>query len=195
MEATLRAFIAIELPEKIILSLGRLQESLKAEGLNIRWVRPENIHLTLKFLGGIPFPHIEKIRDAVCRQADGFAPMTLSAKGVGVFPDPRRPRVMWVGLAGQTGFLTRLQKLLDEELAAIHYPRENRAFTGHLTLGRVKGPMDPLKLTAAMENHGGFESGSFVADHIVLFNSELRPSGAVYSKLLQVKLQSRTQTD
>jgi recombination protein RecA len=111
-----RAFVAIELPEHIIAVLGRFQEELKALGLSLRWTRPENIHLTLKFLGDMPESGLSGICDAVGETARAHGPITLAAKGIGVFPNIRRPNVLWTGIAGQTEILTVLQRDLDARL-------------------------------------------------------------------------------
>ncbi|HPA14678.1 MAG TPA: RNA 2',3'-cyclic phosphodiesterase [Desulfobacterales bacterium] len=188
MAETLRSFIAFELPEKIISSIRKVQEEIKAYGFAMRWVRPENIHLTLKFLGNINQADIPEIRKRMSETAEKYSPMRLAAKGIGVFPGIKRPRVLWVGLNGQIDSLIGLQKTIDEKLEAIGLPRENRAFKGHLTLARVKGHIDSNRLGEAMKEVGGFESEAFIVDQIVLFKSELKPGGSVYTKLMSISL-------
>jgi 2'-5' RNA ligase len=183
MSETIRTFIAIELPEKIIDSISRIQERLQPYGLKVRWVRPQNIHLTLKFLGNIQKVQTEKIKQAIIESAHGFAPISIAAKGIGAFPSIKRPRVIWVGLAGQINQLQKLQKTLDEKLAANGFPKEKRKFKGHLTLGRVKNKIDPKRLLEAVKEFAGFESEPFVTNPVALFKSELKPTGAVYTKL------------
>ncbi len=183
MAAAIRSFIAIELPEVIRTQLKDLQDNLKTCRFKVRWVRPENIHLTLKFLGNIDETDIEKVRGTLTSRVDRFTPLSLSVKGVGVFPGIRRPRIIWSGMGGQLSALAALQKALAEDLAAIGFQQEKRAFKTHLTLGRVKGAIDALKLRDAIQAFNNFESEIFTADKIFLFKSDLKPGGPVYSKL------------
>ena len=97
MSNTIRTFIAIELPEKIIYTIGTVQEEIKSYGLKIRWVRPENIHLTLKFLGDIQAADTEKVARAISRIGYGYSAISLAVKGIGVFPGIKKPRVLWLG--------------------------------------------------------------------------------------------------
>jgi 2'-5' RNA ligase len=188
MSDTIRSFIAIELPEKIIDAIQKVQERMRSYGFNVRWVRPQNVHLTLKFLGDINEADAEKVGRAIFESAKGFAPLALAVKGVGTFPSIKRPRVIWIGVAGQLNELIGLQKTLDGKLAAIGFPAEKRAFKGHLTLGRAKGSIGPKQLLEAMAELAGFETEPFVADKVALFKSELKPSGAVYTKLMEASL-------
>jgi 2'-5' RNA ligase len=188
MSETIRTFIAVELPEKIISSISRVQENVRSYGFKIRWVRPENIHLTLKFLGNVKKADIEKVGEAIFESVKEYSPITLRAKGIGTFPGIKRPRVIWVGISGQLDLLVGLHKTLDEKLEAIGFPKENRSFRGHLTMGRVKAKIDPKRFGDALDELAGFESESFVADRIILFKSELKPTGAVYTKLVEASL-------
>jgi len=188
MSETIRAFIAIELPEKIIDDIGKVQKSLQSYGFKVRWVRPQNIHLTLKFLGNIQKAEAGKVERALFESAEGIAPLTITVKGVGTFPSIKRPRVIWVGVAGQLDELRKFQKTLDDKLAATGFPKEKRTFKGHLTLGRVKDRIDPRRLLNALEEFSQFESAPFVVDRVVLFKSALKPTGAVYSKLVETSL-------
>ena len=183
MAAAIRSFIAIELSEVIRTQLKGLQDNLKTCRFKVRWVRPENIHLTLKFLGNIDETDIEKVRGTLTSRVDRFTPLSLSVKGVGVFPGIRRPRIIWSGMGGQLSALAALQKALAEDLAAIGFQQEKRAFKAHLTLGRVKGAIDALKLRDAIQAFDDFESEIFTADKIFLFKSDLKPGGPIYSKL------------
>jgi RNA 2',3'-cyclic 3'-phosphodiesterase len=185
---TLRTFIAVEIPENIISGIRDLQQDLKAFGVDIRWIRPENIHLTLKFLGDVPAADIDNIFEVISGTAEGISSIPLQAKGIGVFPGVKRPRVLWVGLTGQLELLTRLQKILDANLKGIGFPPEKRPFEGHLTIGRIKTKSDSKIFVDALMAFRSFESETFVADRIVLFKSELKPSGAVYTDLASATL-------
>jgi len=188
MSDTTRAFIAIELPEEIIAFIRKIQEGVKSYGFKARWVRPENIHLTLKFLDNINSEDIKKVGDALISAAGENASMSLGAKGIGVFPGVKRPRVIWTGIAGQTKELADLQKTLDGKLETVGFSKEKRPFKGHLTIARIKGKVDARQLIDAMKEFGRFESKTFMADEVVLFKSELKPSGAVYTKLMSAAL-------
>lgn len=184
MSDTTRAFIAIELPDEITAFIHKIQEGLRSYGLKARWVRPKNIHLTLKFLGDINNEDIKKAGDAIISAASENVSMSLGAKGIGFFPGVKRSRVIWTGITGQTEELTDLQKTLDGKLEAIGFPKERRPFKGHLTIARIKRKIDARRLVDAMKEFGRFESKTFIADEVILFKSELKPSGAVYTKLV-----------
>ena len=184
----IRAFICFKLPKRIILSIRELQESIKDSGLKIRWVKAENIHLTIKFIGDISWSDIDDIGLAIKETAGDFAPLLLSAQGLGVFPNLKRPRVIWTGLSGQIEELIGLQKILDKKLRLIGFPKEKRPFKGHLTIGRVKGRLDSRKLSEFMNRFNKFETKQFSCDRIFLMQSELKPSGPIYTKLMSEPL-------
>ncbi len=188
MVETFRAFVAIDLPESVRSSLAAAQKALKSYGFRVKWVQPKSIHLTLKFLGNIDVARTDGIVDAMTRAAKGCAALTLAPSGIGVFPHARRPRVIWVGLDGQLELLKSLQRSLDAHLAELGFPRESRPFKGHLTLGRVKGKIAADRLRAALAKFEKYEAEDFEVSRIILFKSELRPSGAVYTKVAQVNL-------
>ena len=188
MSKTIRTFIAMEIPGTIISKIRELQDGIKTYGFKIRWVRAENIHLTLKFLGDVEEITINEIAKAVAETVEGYSPISLQAKGIGVFPGIKRPRVLWVGLAGQLEALVRLQQTLDENLVALGFSREERIFKGHLTMGRIKDRIDVKKLGDALMTFRNFESETFTAGQLILFKSELKPSGAVYTRLASASL-------
>lgn len=188
MTETLRAFIAVDLSESVRSSLGQVQEVLKRQRFRVKWVPPANIHLTLKFLGTIEEVDVEKISGAMAQAAKDRKVLSLVTKGIGVFPDLRRPRVIWAGLSGQLEMLQDMQRSLEGHLADLGFPKESRGFKAHLTLGRIKGKIDSDLLKAAMSKFSGFESKPFDVNRIILFKSELRPSGAVYNPVQGVSL-------
>ncbi len=188
MPDTIRSFIAIELPETVIATVREIQNSLKARNLKMKWVRPHNMHLTLKFLGDIKLADVENIGREMSRAAKSYWPFSLSAKGLGVFPTIKRPRVVWAGLRGDMAALIDMQKDLENRLGKIGFPKEGRPFRGHLTLARIKGRIDSKSLLDSMSEIGHFESPVFDADELILFKSELKPTGAVYTKLLKANL-------
>ncbi|MFC1816785.1 RNA 2',3'-cyclic phosphodiesterase [Thermodesulfobacteriota bacterium] len=188
MPDTIRTFIAIELPENIISAIRNVQEGLRSYRFKVRWVRPENIHLTLKFLGNINISRINLIGRTISGSVKDYAPLALSVRGAGVFPGIKRPRVIWTGISGQVPELIALQQTLDENLETVGFPREKRAFKGHLTLGRAKGIIDPKKLNDALKKFNDFETEPFVIDRVFLFKSDLQPTGSIYTKLMSTAL-------
>jgi len=156
--------------------------------LKVKWVRSQNIHLTLKFLGNINKTDTEIVGKVIRESACGYSPIFLTTKGIGAFPDIKRPRVIWIGITGQIKQLISLQKRLDERLDAIGFPKDNRPFRGHLTLARIKRRINPQRLIDVIKYYSEFESETFIADNIHLFKSDLKSSGAVYTKLISVPL-------
>ncbi len=186
MSETFRAFIAVDLPQTVRLFLAEVQEGLESYGVPIKWVRPQNIHLTLKFLGDTATAQTARIVTAMTLAAKECPAVSLTAKDIGVFPDLKRARVIWAGVNGQLEILINLQRTLDDCLAELGFPKDRRSFSAHLTLGRVKGKIVPDRMKAAIDGLKGFESEPFKVDRIVLFKSELRPAGAVYTQVHQV---------
>ena len=192
MEKKLRAFIAVELPPAAREAVEGVIRDLRAKsGDAVRWVRPEGVHLTLKFLGDIDADSVPAISEALDRCAAPTAPFDLFLEGVGAFPNARRPRVVWVGLGGGLEPLLGLQQSIEGELEALGYARERRAFTPHLTLGRVRDRISPAQVRALSEALGVVSVAPGVklpVKEISLMQSDLRPSGAVYTRLHSVGL-------
>lgn len=178
-----RAFVAVEMPPEIKAALGELQQRLQAAGLKARWVRPENMHLTLKFLGDIDPAAVGEIATAL-KQAAAVGPFSLPVAAVGVFPDAGRPRVIWVGLDDAGGRLVGLQQSIDAALAGCGFAREQRPFRGHLTLARFRGAVGREPLQQVLQEFGRVEIGRLAVDGLVLFRSILRPAGPLYARLL-----------
>jgi 2'-5' RNA ligase len=189
----IRTFIAIELDESIKDGLTKLQERLKGKVPrgSARWVRPKGIHLTLKFLGDVPADQIGEITGALERSCQGFAPFSLSCGGLGCFPNLKRPRVMWVGIQEETGTLAQLKRAIEENVAPLGYPTEKRKFSPHLTLGRVQKRASSGDRRRLGELVGASEIGilgQMEVRSVNLIRSDLRPSGAVYTRLAEVEL-------
>ena len=184
----IRTFVAFKLPENIISAIRQVQDEIIAYRFKAKWVQPAKIHLTIKFLGDTSTDAIAKIGEAIQCSAKACPPIELCAKGIGVFPGINRARVVWVGIKGETDLLRKLQESLQNELSQIGFARERRSFKGHLTLGRLNKSPDPNVLLKAIEELEGFESEPFTADRVILFKSDLKPEGAVYSEVMSVKL-------
>jgi RNA 2',3'-cyclic 3'-phosphodiesterase len=188
----IRSFIAIELPEEVKSALYRLQEKLKAAGNTpVRWVAPGSIHLTLKFLGDIDAGITGKITAAMGEAAGGVKPFNIEVSGLGVFPNPRRVQIVWVGLTGDLEKLGRLQKRIESGLIPLGFPAEARAFTPHLTLARVRdyaGPAERQQLGQLIEITRFDAKHTITVNAIRLIRSQLTREGPVYSRISTVEL-------
>jgi len=183
----IRAFIAVDLDDPVIEKVCNVVEILKPRITEIRWLRKENLHLTLKFLGNIAESQVEPITAALRHPLGLFSPCTISAKGLGVFPDFRRPKILWVGLTGDQ--LVQLAAEIESALMPIGFTPENRAFTPHLTIGRWREGSRPAKnLRQEIDSLNDFEFGACAVRQIVLFQSVLKPEGASYSELRTIQL-------
>jgi 2'-5' RNA ligase len=188
----IRAFIAVELSEEVKRTLLLLQDKLKSGShAPVRWADPGGTHLTLQFLGYIDSGLTGRITMAMAQAASGIHPFHLSVSGLGVFPDPRRVRVIWVGLTGDLEKLTSLQKHIESALKPLGFTPESRAFTPHLTLGRVRDEVGPeerqglgqlvTRTTVEIENR-------LEVNSVHLFRSQLRPQGPLYTIIGSVEL-------
>jgi 2'-5' RNA ligase len=146
------------------------------------------MHLTLKFLGDIPESQVDDLDSAMQRAGSGFGVVDLAAQGMGVFPGIKRPRVLWLGIGGETERLARLHGRLDAELEQIGIAGEKRPFRAHLTLARAKGAVSARLLLDTIQTQGQYEARPFQAQQMVLYQSDLRPQGAVYTARAKVNL-------
>lgn len=189
--AELRLFVAIELPQPVLDSLRRLQSELRARGLEqLRWVRPDGIHLTLKFLGETPAARVPAIAQALEQAADGVPSHELSLGVAGTFGSRHNPRVLWVDLAGDLEPLRRLQERTEKSLAQIGFPKEGRPFSAHLTLARVPPETArglAARLAEAVQSVTAPPTRVPVRE-VSLMRSQLGPGGAVYTCLHSVPL-------
>jgi 2'-5' RNA ligase len=187
-----RLFIAVELPAVVKDLLGGVVQHLRRQGVDgVRWVRPEGVHLTLKFLGETLEERLEAIAQAMAQAAEGTPPFVLGIGGAGAFPNLRAPQVAWLGLRGQVEALGELQSALEKALELAGFPREGRAFSPHLTLGRVNGRLTPSQLQALLEGlkgAGAVEFPDVSVDAISLIESQLERSGARYVQRAVAKL-------
>jgi len=189
----IRAFIAIELPDAASDALSSVQGGLGAERHPyVKWVDPGGIHLTLKFLGNIDAGKVSAITDAIARAAQGVSPFRLELGGLGAFPNPRRPNVIWVAVTGDVERLASLQRGIDRLLVPLGFSPESRPFTAHLTLGRLRerasaGERQRIgeSLTTVQPEEVYFEVGE-----VSLMRSTLTPSGALYSRLSSIPLEA-----
>jgi len=189
----IRTFIAIELNAALQRALAEIQARLQRDpsARAIRWVVPENIHITLKFLGDVEASHIPALERAVARVCQDFAPFTLTIAGAGAFPNTRKPNVIWVGARGQVDIAARLAEQIDAACATLGFAREVRAFTPHLTLGRVKrdaSPTERQRIGALIETAQIGDLGELRVERIAVMKSDLTPEGSVYTRLAECAL-------
>ncbi len=192
--ASIRTFIAIELPPSARDALGKLQERLKQTpgGKAGRWGRKEGIHLTLKFLGDIPEERIDQVCEGVQRACEGHSPFSVTIAGLGCFPNTRRPRVLWAGVGGEVDALCDLQQAVEREMVALEFPEERHDFTPHLTLARIQRGArseDVRALGQIVEEAPSEEIGRIEVDGVSVMESDLQPTGAVYTELCHVSLE------
>lgn len=190
--AQIRLFIAIELPNEMLSALNQVQHSLQRDPAlaRLRWVRPEGIHLTLKFLGETPAERQPAIEAAITRAVAGVAPFELHLGKLGCFGSRQSPRVVWIDIGGDAEALARLQSQVEREIAPLGYPGESRAFSPHLTLARVP-PERARDVVAPLEDaiaRTTAPPASMQAAEVSLMKSELQRGGAVYTQLFAAKL-------
>ncbi len=187
-QETLRTFVALPLSESGHERLGALQQKLirtLPDG-HIRWVPPGNIHLTLFFLGDVRVDRIPAIQEALTVVARNVLPFTCEVAGLGAFPNTSRPRVIWVGLEESTGRLELLHTAVNEALTQLGFEPDRRPFHPHLTLGRVRRGRARSVVRRIGEGLAEMQVGAVTAEHVeqmLLFRSDLGPSGAVYTAL------------
>ena len=190
----IRSFIAIELPEEAKRGLARLRSELeRTEHSFVKWVNPESIHLTLKFLGNISFKQVAEVTEAMKKATQGISPFRLEISGLGAFPNLKQPRVLWVGIGGEVDKLSRLQQNIDSALTPLRFAKEERPFTPHLTLARIRQGALPLerKVLGELVVSTSFESKYRVAvEAISLMRSQLTPAEAIYTCLPWVELKT-----
>ena len=176
----MRAFIALDLSFDVQRRLGELIRALSAGKRGVKWCHPEQIHLTLKFFSELPEERLPAVFSAVDVDAAGVLPFSMRVSGAGFFGPRGRIRIIWAGLEESTGALADLQRRLEAALEPLGFPREDRPFHPHLTLGRLRVPVDDPFLTGALKNQADFDGGPFLADRLVLYSSTLTPSGPIY---------------
>src|SRR5882724_3040820 len=177
----MRLFVALEIPSAVRENLAALLKSLRAVSPQTRWVRPENLHVTLKFIGKVPDTKLAAIRSALAG-ARSDQPVTLDFRGLGFFPNEKHPRVFWAGMEASPNLQT-LANDIDRALEKLGIPPEKRPFSAHLTLARFEPPGLPEKLRAAIQENAKREFGSVAAEEFHLIESKLKPSGAEYTTL------------
>ena len=194
-----RCFIAIELPEGVKRGLREFQAQLQAGSqAPVKWVDPANIHLTLKFLGNVAADRMDEIAAAMTGAVQGTSSFPLEVKELGVFPNPRRVQIVWVGLSGEVATLARLQQRIESGLEKLGFHPEGRRFTPHLTLARLRDratPDERQKLGQLIAETEIDPAPSFTVDSVNLMQSQLTREGPIYTRLSSVALKPLPTTD
>ena len=180
----IRSFLAFELPQDIKTIVTRVSGEVRKSSLDVRWVRPEFIHLTIVFMGGVQseqIPSMGKSLDAVCANHGSFS---ISLKPMGCFPNSRNPRVIWLGIDADLDRMSRFRDDLQQALSPFGIKEEERAFRPHLTLGRFKKPgKRQTELEQLLAKYRDLSSPARTLGDLVLFRSDLKAGGAVYTKM------------
>lgn len=186
--ARIRTFIAVELSKPIRDRAVALQAEIARSGTEVKWTEPENLHVTLIFLGEVADREVARVCRIVLDSASEMKRFPASVETVGCFPNPRRPRIVWVGIGQGSQELCQIHDSLETPLLDLGYRREERRYTPHLTLGRVKSDCPTDKLSAALAKHAAWKGGEMTVEEIHVMGSELTPDGPRYTVLGRGKL-------
>lgn len=183
----LRTFVAVDIDAAVAERVGALQSVLAKTRADVRWVDNHNLHITLKFLGTTPQELIPQVTEAIAQTARRQQPAKIEVRGLGAFPSFRRPRVLWLGVRDD-GKLAAMARELDEALAPLGFPTEERPFQPHLTLCRVRSLRRWDALEKEAKAHLDETFGESFVEELILYRSDLRPTGAVYTPLWKAHL-------
>ncbi|HVK16253.1 MAG TPA: RNA 2',3'-cyclic phosphodiesterase [Fimbriiglobus sp.] len=179
-----RTFIGVEVGNDVRQNAVTLQQSLARSGAAVSWASATNLHVTLLFLGEVDDRELHAVSRAMADAVAGEPPFALRVQGVGAFPNLRRPKTVWAGIADGAAELVRLHGLLEPPLLALGaYRREDRTYSPHLTLGRVKSEADGQALAPVLPKYADWTGGRTTVSELVLFASDLRRDGPVYTVL------------
>ncbi|HEV3203129.1 MAG TPA: RNA 2',3'-cyclic phosphodiesterase [Gemmataceae bacterium] len=181
--ARIRTFIGVEIGKTIRERAVALQEILARASTEVKWVEPENLHVTLLFLGEVEDREVARVCKIVadCAQNERAFPMTVAT--VGCFPNPHRPRIVWIGIGEGAQALCRIHDAMELPLLELGYRREERRYTPHITLGRVKSDRPPDQFSSALAKKAGWQGGDITVTEILIMSSELTPQGPKYTIL------------
>ena len=180
----IRSFLAFELPVDIKRIIMAVSGDVRQLSLNVRWVNVANIHLTIVFMGNVQEEQIGPIQDIVKDVCQGYGPFSIAVKGIGLFGSRRNPRVLWIGLDGTIDRMGYFRDDIQKKLRPFGIKEEKRRFKPHLTLGRFrKGARAGIHLDDLLSKYHDLTSPECTIEELILFKSDLKPGGAVYSKL------------
>lgn len=185
----MRTFIAIELDKEIKKALSKIQDELKTTQADVKWVEPENIHLTIKFLGEVEENKIPRISQILKALSSQTKPFTIALSELGAFPGLKYPRVVWIGIAEGKTELSKLAELIENVLVQVKFPKEKRGFSAHFTLGRFRSNKNKYVLCEKL-NTIQVPGLRQEIKSVALFKSTLTPKGPLYEKISEEKLKS-----
>lgn len=188
-----RLFIAVDLPAEVRKVLADQQQQLK-QAKAVRWTRPEQIHLTLQFLGDVPVEAVDAIPRALQSAVSVLPAFQFNLTGVGVFPNFKAPRIVWAGITEGAEQVALLYRAVITATRPLGFTPESRPFTPHLTIGRVQTWArldDYAQISAAIRNCPAHAAATVTVDHVTLFRSELKPSGPIYTPLAKIGLNGK----
>jgi len=189
MGQTVRTFVAVETGAEVRRAAVELIEQLRAAGADVKWVAPENLHLTLKFLGDVALTETARICDALARAAAEVEPFEFELAGAGAFPNTSRPRTIWLGATGDDRPIRALVDCVEKRLQKLGFRREGRRFQTHLTLGRLRRPGPEVRqLGELLKELADYPAGKTRVSEVVLFSSQLTPAGPIYAPLGRARL-------
>ena len=183
-EEPFRSFLAVEVNEDVRAALRALIARLKkSDCVRATWVKPENLHITMRFLGNITLSDSQSLSRSLKLSLEGIQPFPLRIHGVGVFPTPQRPRTLWAGAEAPEGIFAGLKARVDDGVAVLHLPEGGKTFTPHITLARIRKLQDRGAFLSHLDREKHFGGGEFTVGSVSLFESRLTPRGSVYRKL------------
>jgi len=191
MKNQIRTFIAVSLPSPLLAGIEKLTRTLQKQLTDVRWVEPQNLHVTFKFLGDIPLNDLPELIQAVTRCVCRMDSFDMTLQGLGAFPDWESPKILWIGCREGAEELRRLAEKINECLFPLGYPQEARRFSPHLTIGRVKKPEQGILMKSILGEHQDRLFGSCSVSEVQVFSSELTRRGPLYSEIAAIPLQSQ----
>ena len=179
----MRAFVAIEMNDPVRDALDALSIRLRESAARVSWVKPKNVHLTLRFLGEVDEAQVDRLGEILAVAYQSVPPFTLTVGDVGAFPNVRRPQVVWVGVGPADGPLCVVQRVAEEAARRVGLPPETKRFSPHVTLGRVRDDRAGDDLRVALERENGFVAGDITVQRVALLRSTLSPKGSIYTPI------------
>lgn len=187
-----RIFVAVDISDEARYKVAGYTANLKNKFSNVKvgWDRPEKLHLTLKFLGDTNDEQLEKLKEICMKISTEFSNIKFQLSATGIFPSPRKARILWLGVKGEVEKLQKINAILETECRRIGFKKEKRDYKPHLTIGRIRQPHKARELAKAhLENN--FEPVGFEVSEIVIVESKIQPTGSVYSKIKTFIFQNR----
>lgn len=187
----LRTFIAVDVNKAVRNRLVKLQQTLARSGVEVKWVEPENLHVTLLFLGEVEDRQVPTVCTLMAQETARHSAFLMAVEKVGCFPNPRQPRILWAGVGHGTQELCAVHDAVEVPLQDLGFRREERRYTPHITLGRVKSDRSTVSLVESLARQAEWSGGEAQVTELLVMSSELRPKGPVYTVLSRPKLGGR----